>query len=87
MVIADYQMPEIDGITLARLLYVHPPVRTFILLSGAVDQVHEMHVPGVDRCIAKPTGLPLLRPIIAGALAAQASNAGAIAYYSGEQTH
>jgi signal transduction histidine kinase/CheY-like chemotaxis protein len=54
----DYQMPEMDGVTLARAIKAEPHLAetAVILLSSAgnLSEVHGMEGSGIDACLVKP---------------------------------
>jgi two-component system, probable response regulator PhcQ len=71
IVIADYAMPEIDGITLLSKLRGQCPHCVFILMSGQMSTsglVDAINKAGVYHYIAKPWDAVALRAIMAEAL-------------------
>lgn len=65
LIILDLGMPQMDGLSLARLLKEREPTVPIILLTGWGEQVREDRPPEVDTVLAKPVRRATLRSAIA----------------------
>lgn len=65
LVILDLGMPQMDGLSLARLLKERKPTVPILLLTGWGEQVREDQPPEVDTVLAKPVRRATLRSAIA----------------------
>ena len=65
LIISDYNMPKLDGMSLLRAVRMHPPTKAvpFILLTGRADKdlvlIAKQH--GVNHYLVKPFTVPTLR--------------------------
>jgi DNA-binding NarL/FixJ family response regulator len=62
VVVVDYKMPGIDGITTARQIKEHRPDQAIILYTAYLDDTlqQEAHEAGVSLCVGKIEGLTTL---------------------------
>src|SRR5437588_4151277 len=62
VVVVDYKMPGIDGITTARQIKEHRPDQAIILYTAYLDDIlqQEAHDAGIALCVGKIEGLTTL---------------------------
>ena len=65
VVVSDMRMPQLDGLTLFRLLRAEAPATVRIMLSGSDC---ETAMPEIDELLAKPCSASVLRAAIERAL-------------------
>lgn len=72
LILADYNMPKLDGLGLLRAVRLHPPVAStaFIMLTGAADRelVQKTVEAGVNNYLLKPFTAVTLRQKIEAVL-------------------
>lgn len=65
LIISDFNMPNVDGLTLLRAVRSHPPIRNtgFIMLTGRADRelVQRAQQAGVNNYLVKPFTVAELR--------------------------
>ena len=83
VIIADYQMPEMDGAKLAGLMRADPALKDtlFIMLTSVcnIAETKELKAAGIDACLVKPVRQSQLMNALAAALSKKLDRTPAVA--------